>query len=435
MIFYIEINEPDQPSFKNTPKKLYSYTKSQKNENTGIAPLRSEGTLHSNPSEKANILIKQLQSAFTSEANTNIPDKGPSTHPTMEPIKISMDGVYKLIKNINPSKATGPDTIAGRVLKENIDICTDLLLYYSTNHWKLAKYHLTGTTQMSRLYSKKEINTTQVTIYRPISITCIACKLLEHIFANMMQHLETNNILYELQHGFRAKRSCESQIISLIHELSQNNDKNIQTDLIIMDFAKAFDKVPHKRLLYKMKYFGISEQIINWVKSFLSNRTQTVLLENMTSSKIPVTSGVPQGTVLGPILFLTYINDLPEYIKHSRIRLFADDSMIYRQIKSQSDCLKLQEDLEAAIRWKHDWLMSFHPDKCNIMNITSKRNPIHFYYNMHGHIIESVQHAKCLGVTISTDLKWNTHIQQTAAKANKSLCFIRRNLKVQSQTI
>jgi hypothetical protein len=86
-----------------------------------------------------------------------------------------------------------------------------------------------------------------------------------------MQHLETNNILYELQHGFRAKRSCESQIISLIHDLSQNNDKNIQTDLIIMDFAKAFDKVPHKRLLYKMKYFGISEQIINCVKSFLSN--------------------------------------------------------------------------------------------------------------------------------------------------------------------
>ena len=435
MIFDIEINELDQPSFNNTPKKLYSYIKSQKNENTGIAPLRSEGTLHSHPSEKANILNKQFQSAFTSEANTNIPDKGPSTHPTMEPIKISRDGVYKLIKNINPSKATGPDTIAGRVLKENIDICTDILTLLFTKSLETGKvpsdWNHANVTPVLKKGDKHNPGN-----YRPISITCIACKLLEHIFAsNMMQHLETNNILYELQHGFRAKRSCESQIISLIHDLSQNNDKNIQTDLIIMDFAKAFDKVPHKRLLYKMKYFGISEQIINWVKSFLSNRTQTVLLENMTSSKIPVTSGVPQGTVLGPILFLIYINDLPEYIKHSRIRLFADDSMIYRQIKSQSDCLKLQEDLEAAIKWEQDWLMSFHPDKCNIMNITTKRNPIHFYYNMHGHILESVQHAKYLGVTISTDLKWNTHIQQTAAKANKSLCFIRRNLKVQSQTI
>ena len=273
MIFDIEINEPDQPSFKNTPKKLYSYIKSQKNENTGIAPLRSEGTLHSNPSEKANILSKQFQSAFTSEANTNIPDKGPSTHPIMEPIKISRDGVYKLIKNINPSKATGPDTIAGRVLKENIDICTDILTLLFTKSLETDKvpsdWNHANVTPVLKKGDKHNPGN-----YRPISITCIACKLLEHIFAsNMMQHLETNNILYELQHGFRAKRSCESQIISLKHELSQNNDKNIQTDLIIMDFAKAFDKVPHKRLLYKMKYFGISEQIINWIKSFLSNST------------------------------------------------------------------------------------------------------------------------------------------------------------------
>jgi hypothetical protein len=104
-----------------------------------LAPLRSEGTLHSNPSEKANILNKQFQSAFTSEANTNIPDKGPSTHPTMEPIKISRDGVYKLIKNINPSKATGPDTIAGRVLKENIDICTDILTLLFTKSLETGK--------------------------------------------------------------------------------------------------------------------------------------------------------------------------------------------------------------------------------------------------------------------------------------------------------
>ena len=191
----------------------------------------------------------------------------------MEPIKISRDGVYKLIKNINPSKATGPDTIAGRVLKENIDICTDILTLLFTKSLETGKvpsdWNHANVTPVLKKGDKHNPGN-----YRPISITCIACKLLEHIFAsNMMQHLETNNILYELQHRFRAKRSCESQIISLIHDLSQNNDKNIQTDLIIMDFAKAFDKVPHKRLLYKMKYLGISEQIINWVKSFLSNST------------------------------------------------------------------------------------------------------------------------------------------------------------------
>jgi len=184
----------------------------------------------------------------------------------------------------------------------------------------------------------------------------------------MMKHLESNNILFEFQHEFRANRSCESQIISMIHQLTYNKDKNIQTDLIIMDIAKAFDKVPHKRLLYKRKYYGISQQAINWITSFLSNRTQTVILENTTSEKIPVTSGVPQGTVLGPVPFLIYINDLPQYNKHSQIRLFADDSIIYRPIHTLIDCLKLQEDLEAAIQWEQDWLMVFHPDKCNKCN-------------------------------------------------------------------
>jgi hypothetical protein len=199
----------------------------------------------------------------------------------------------------------------------------------------------------------------------------------------MMEHLESNNIVYEMQYGFRTNRSCESQIISLTHQLEQNNVKNIQTDLIIMDFTKAFEKVPHKRLISKPKYYGISGQITIWITSLFANRTQTVLLENTTSEKNAVTSGVPQGTVLVPILFLIYINDLPDYIKHSQIRLFADDNIIYRPIKTQADCIKLQEDLESAVKWEHGWLMAFHPDKCNILRVTIKISPQHFYYNMH----------------------------------------------------
>jgi hypothetical protein len=189
----------------------------------------------------------------------------------MEPKKISRDGVYKLIKNMNPSKATGPDTIAGRVLKENVDICTDILTLLFTKSLETGKvpsdWNYANVTPVFKKGDKHNPGN-----YRPISITCIACKLLEHIFvSNMMQHLETNNILYELQHGFRAKRSCESQIISLIHELSQNNDKNIHTDLINNNgLCKSFQQGTTQK--DKMKYFGISEQIINWVKSFLSSR-------------------------------------------------------------------------------------------------------------------------------------------------------------------
>ena len=222
----------------------------------------------------------------------------------------------------------------------------------------------------------------------PIPLTCISCKLLEHILAsNMMKQLESNNILFEFQHGFRANRPCESQIIFRIHQLTYNKDKNIQTDLMIMNFTKAFDTVLHKRILYKLKYYGMSQQAINQITSFLSNRIQTVILENTTSEKLPVTSGVPQGTVLDHILFLIYINDLPQYIKNSQIRLFADYSIIYRPIYTLTDCLKLQEDFEAAIQWEQDWLMVFHPDKCNILRFTSKKKPEHFYYNMHDHML------------------------------------------------
>ena len=142
-----------------------------------------------------------------------------------------------------------------------------------------------------------------------------------------MSPLENNNILYDLQHGYR---------LSFLQHISQSNNQNIQTDVVIMDFAKkAFDKVPHKHLLYKLKYYGISCN--NWISDFLTDQTQTVVLEGEMSSKAPVTSGVPQGTVLEPILFFIYINYFPEYLQHSTHRLFADDSIIYKEINTIND--------------------------------------------------------------------------------------------------
>ncbi len=196
-----------------------------------------------------------------------------------------------------------------------------------------------------------------------------------------------------------------------------------------MDFAKAFDKVSHRHLLYKISYYGINCNALNWVKDFLTNRTQNVVLEGETSNNIPVTSGVPQGTVLGPILFLIYINNLAEYMKHSKLRLFADDSIIYKEIKTPDDCKKLQEDLDSAGRWEQEWLMHFHPDKCNILSVTQKQKPIETTYKLHGHSLEKVDSTKYLGVTLQSNLKWDKHINNMTAKANQSLGFLRRNLK------
>ena len=190
-----------------------------------------------------------------------------------------------------------------------------------------------------------------------------------------------------------------------------------------MDFAKAFDKVPHRRLLYKLNYYGISGPTLHWISAFLTNRTQTVVIDGKSSSTVPVTSGVPQGIVLGTVLLLVYINDFSHYLTYSQLRLFADDSIIYMPIKSQHACNKLQHDLDAAARWESDWLMDFHPDKCPVLSVIKQKQSIQHNYIPHDHTFESVSSAKYLGFTVQSNPKWDKHINDIISKGNKALGF------------
>ena len=188
--------------------------------------------------------------------------------------------------------------------------------------------------------------------YRPISLTCILCKVLEHIVAsNLVTHLDSHQLLYNLQHGFRSKRSCETQLVMLMEDMSRNAIAGQQTDLILLDFRKAFDKVSHEeKLLFKLHRYDIRGHVLHWIKAFLANRSQTVVLEGEKSSQVLVTSGVPQGSVLGPILFLVFINDIPDHIR-SKVRLFADNTAVYLVISNLEQAKLLQEDLDRLGEW------------------------------------------------------------------------------------
>ena len=176
--------------------------------------------------------------------------------------------------------------------------------------------------------------------------------VLEHIVTtNVVSHMDQYNLLYDLQHGFRSIRSCETQLVTLIEDLIRNSLAGSQTDLVLLDFSNAFDKVNHQKLLLKLHRYGIRGPSLKWIQAFLSGRTQTVVLENEKSDTVHVTSGVSQGSVLGPILFLIYINDLRDRTR-SKVRLFADDTAIYLAVSNLQDAQILQQDLDQLHEWE-----------------------------------------------------------------------------------
>ena len=197
--------------------------------------------------------------------------------------------------------------------------------------------------------------------------------------------------------------------------------------MALLDFSKAFDTVPHRHLLGKLSHYGINGPILRWIKAFLGDREQGVVVEGRRSPSARVLFGVPQGTVLGLLLFLIHINDLPSVV-HSQVRLFADDCLMYRPISSIDDQSALQRDLSSLERWGDTWGMKFNAKKYQIITLTWDRRPFIHFYTLCNHILESVSDAKYLGILVSNDLSWSPHISGVF-NANSTLGFLWRNLR------
>ena len=362
-------------AIEENPKRFWSYIKQLKKEEPGIADFEINGSIISDNKSKADILNNQSSNVFTREDLSNIPDIGYDRIPAIDSMSITTNGVAKQLSLLKTNKASGPDAIPPWFLKEHAaeiapiltNIFQDSIESGSVpSRWKSAN--------ICGIFKKG--TKSDPSNYRPISLTCIASKILEHIVhSHVMKHFEHYNILTDCQHGFRSKRSTELQLILAIHDIASSLQQNKSIHAAVLDFPKPLIKSHiNQRLLMKLECYGIHGNLLSWMESFLTKRVQSVICEGATSPSSAVTSGVPQGSVLGPLLFLTYINDLPNGLT-STVKLFANYTLLYRVVVEDSDCDNLRGDLNKLEIWQHEWQIQFSPSKCNIICISNKQRP------------------------------------------------------------
>ena len=341
------------------------------------------------------------------------------------PLVVTPELVAKKIKAMKDNKSPGVDGIPPKLLMETVEqISIPLARVFNLSlkegvvpfEWKEAN--------IIPLFKKGSRNKSEN--YRPVSLTSVICKLLERLIKDhMVEFLVKHKLLNSSQHGFLKASSCLTNMLCFLEEITKWIDVGSPVDIIYLDFQKAFDKVPHQRLLLKLKAHGIGDSITDWIEQWLTDRRQRVVVDGEVSNWKSVLSGVPQGSVLGPILFLIYINDLDDSIT-SNVLKFADGTKLFRKVNTDGNKQHLQNDLDRLVKWSEKWQMLFNFGKCKCLH-TGHRN-LNVNYKMGDTVLGTTVKEKDLGVTISADMKVSEQCGIAASKGNQILGLIRRNI-------
>ena len=343
-------------------------------------------------------------------------------------IKTTADEVKEILQNLDITKATGADNVPARILKAcSEELSTPLALLFNRSfslgrvpeQWKPANITLVFKANERDLVEN----------YRSISLLSIPGKCQERIVHTAI-YSHVSAYLSDWQYGFVKGRSTATQLILTHYKWEKTLDEGRQVDVAFLDFCKAFNRVPHNVFLHKLCYLGISVNLLNWCKDYLSNRTQRVVIDGYSSSLSEITSGVPQGSILGPLFFVIFINDLPDVVcSNNTIALYADDSKIFRVIDCDEDLIYFQEDHDKLHQWSQRNRMDFNAKKCTIMRISGKQVPFTNGVHMNDTVLEEVKEIKDLGILTDCSLSWNSHTDMITAKANRMLGLIKRTCK------
>ena len=426
---YIQYLKDLSVKLKTDPKLFWSFH-SMKSKRKRIPEIVYYNETHStNPTTKVelfNQFFRSVYSAPISEKTFPIDDV---VNPNLlSSIKTTSSEVKRILQNLDVNKATGADNIPARILKVcSEELSKPLALLYNRSfsvgrvpvQWKLAN--------ISPVHKANERD--RVDNYRSISLLSIPGKCQERIvYSAIYSHVSA--YLSDWQHGFVKGRSTATQLILTHHKWAKALDEGHQVDVVFLDFSKAFDRVSHQALLHKLCNFGISGELLNWCQDYLSNRRQRVVIDGYSSSLTEITSGVPQGSILGPLFFVLFINDLAEVVcSTSTIALYADDSKMFRIINCDDDQTIFQNDLDKLYQWSLCNLMNFNSKKCKIMRITKKQVPFTSKVNLNDTVLDEVKEFKDLGILTDNNLSWNSHIDMITAKANRMLGLIKRTCR------
>lgn len=408
------------------PSKFWSYVQLKRN-TSGFPNIMYRGLVKSSNSSE----ICELFADFFNQNYVN-------TAPTIDPlitvnvdeligigsISVTTDEVYKHLINIDTNKGDGPDHIAPIFLRNcasALSIPLTILFNWSLNSGVFPiRWKISSITPIFKSGSRANVEQ-----YRGIAILPTFGKFFESIVYGLLSgHFK--HVITDAQHGFFEKRTTSTNLVQFTNYVVDIIEAHGQVDVIYTDFSKAFDRVCHKYLIAKLEQIGVHSSLLNWITSYLIGRKQFVQLSGWKSRQFDVTSGVPQGSHLGPLLFILYINDVIKQFKHSQCLMYADDLKIYSEIRSMSDALKLQKDLDSLTAWSVRNGLDLNLSKCCSMTFTRSQNPINFNYTIGTVALKRVKVMRDLGVLFDEKVSFVQHVDAVVTKAYSMLGFMKR---------
>ena len=408
------------------------------NKKEDLIPSLQEGNIQAiNAKEKSDMLNTFFPMCWNNSEpplfeadNTTYSENAHNHSLSLDDLLCTQEQVLHHLRNLDTGKANGPDNISARMLKETASsIAPSLTCLFNLSITKGQLPRPWKTASVGPI-PKSTNNKHSPSGYRPISLLPIVSKLLEkHIHSLIFDYLNEHAPVSDVQWGFQQKMSTVTALLSVTQDWLALLDQRKDTHCVFFDLQKAFDTVPHRKLMCKLEKLHLHLVLLTWLHNYLYGREQNVIVNGETSDPVKVISGVPHGSVLGPPLFLIYIDDITflQLSEGTKVSLYADDMLLYKPISSTNDYVELQHDIDQVHLWSRKNGMQFNVTKCKCMLLSRKQisAPPALYFNTQP--MEVVQSYKYLGVVVSSDLSWSSHIQLVCTKTKKILGLIYRN--------